>query len=152
MVKNKKIKIIIQIILFILALFIFLGIYNMLLKYTNSYTISNNKEEIKEDISMVLNITKENYDSEVINSDLPVIIDFYADWCGPCKMMSPVIDEIAEKYNGKVKVGKVDVDKESELASKFGVMSIPTIVIIKNGEVSKTFVGVQSKENIVKEI
>ena len=101
---------------------------------------------------MVLNINKENYNYEVLNSDLPVIIDFYADWCGPCKMMSPIIDEIAKDYDGSVKVGKVDVDKESELANEFGIMSIPTIVIIKNGEVSKTFVGVQSKENIVKEI
>ena len=151
MIKSKKIKIIIQIALFILALFIFLVIYNTLLKYTNSYT-SSNKDKVKEEISMVLNINKENYNYEVLNSDLPVIIDFYADWCGPCKMMSPIIDEIAKDYDGSVKVGKVDVDKESELANEFGIMSIPTIVIIKNGEVSKTFVGVQSKENILKEI
>lgn len=101
---------------------------------------------------MVLNITKDNYNDEVLNSNIPVIIDFYAHWCGPCKMMSGVIDEIAKENEGKIKVCKVDVDKEVELASQFGIMSIPTIVIVKDGKISSTFVGVQSKDTILKTI
>ena len=96
----------------------------------------------------VLNITSENYENEVLKSDKKVLIDFYADWCGPCKMMSPVIDEIAEEMKENVKVGKVNVDENQDLAMEYGVMSIPTIVVLKNGEVQKTFVGVTDKEEI----
>lgn len=100
----------------------------------------------------VLKISNENYEEEVLKSDKPVIIDFYADWCGPCRMMSPIIDEIAEEKAESIKVGKVNVDENQELAMKYGVMSIPTIVIIKNGEVSKTFVGVRNKNEILEAI
>ncbi len=100
----------------------------------------------------VLKINNENYEEEVLKSNKPVIIDFYADWCGPCRMMSPIIDEIAEEKAESIKVGKVNVDENQELAMKYGVMSIPTIVIIKNGEVSKTFVGVRNKNEILEEI
>lgn len=100
----------------------------------------------------VLKINNENYEEEVLKSDKPVIIDFYADWCGPCRMMSPIIDEIAEEKAESIKVGKVNVDENQELAMKYGVMSIPTIVIIKNGEVSKTFVGVRNKNEILEAI
>lgn len=96
----------------------------------------------------VLNVTSENYESEVLKSDKKVLIDFYADWCGPCKMMSPIIDEIAEEMKETVKVGKINVDENQNLAMEYGVMSIPTIVILKNGEVEKTFVGVTDKEEI----
>ena len=96
----------------------------------------------------VLNVTSENYESEVLKSEKTVLIDFYADWCGPCKMMSPVIDEIAEEMKETVKVGKINVDENQDLAMEYGVMSIPTIVVIKNGEVQKTFVGVTDKEEI----
>ena len=96
----------------------------------------------------VLNVTSENYESEVLKSDKKVLIDFYADWCGPCKMMSPVIDEIAEEMKETVKVGKINVDENQDLAMEYGVMSIPTIVVLKNGEVQKTFVGVTDKEEI----
>lgn len=96
----------------------------------------------------VLKITSENYKEEVLESDKTVLIDFYADWCGPCKMMSPIIDKIAEEEKDTVKVGKVNVDENQDLAMKYGVMSIPTIVIIKNGEVSKTFVGVRDINEI----
>lgn len=96
----------------------------------------------------VLNITSENYENEVLKSDKKVLIDFYADWCGPCKMMSPVVDKIAEEMEGIVKVGKINVDENQELAIKYGIMSIPTIMILKNGEVEKTFVGVTDKEEI----
>ena len=93
-------------------------------------------------------ITKENFENEVLNSDKPVILDFWAGWCGPCKMLSPVMDEIAEEAGNTVKVGKVNIDEERELASKFRVMSIPTIVAIKDGSVVDTKVGVQPKEVI----
>ena len=95
----------------------------------------------------VLNVTSENYESEVLKSEKTVLIDFYADWCGPCKM-SPVIDEIAEEMKETVKVGKINVDENQDLAMEYGVMSIPTIVVLKNGEVQKTFVGVTDKEEI----
>ena len=96
----------------------------------------------------ILNVTSENYESEILKSEKTVLIDFYADWCGPCKMMSPVIDEIAEEMKETVKVGKINVDENQDLAMEYGVMSIPTIVVLKNGEVQKTFVGVTDKEEI----
>ena len=94
----------------------------------------------------VLKITKENYETEVLKSDKLVLIDFYADWCGPCKMMSPIIDEIAEEVGDKIKVGKINVDENQELAMEYEVMSIPTIIILQNGEVKNSFVGVREKE------
>ena len=97
---------------------------------------------------MVNLFNEENFESEVINSDKTTIVDFYADWCGPCKMMSPVIDKIAEENAENIKVGKVNVDDNQELAMKYNVMSIPTIMIFKNGELSKTFIGVTSKSEI----
>jgi len=99
----------------------------------------------------VLKITNKNFEEEVLNSDKPVIIDFYADWCGPCKMMSPIIDSIAEE-NQELKVGKINVDEAQELAVKYNIMSIPTIIIFKNGNEHKKIIGVTSKENILKEI
>lgn len=96
----------------------------------------------------VLKLTSENYEEEVLKSEKTVLIDFYADWCGPCRMMSPIIDEIAEEMEGKIKVGKINVDDNQELAMEYGVMSIPTIVVIKNGQVEKTFVGVREKSEI----
>lgn len=97
----------------------------------------------------VLKISSENYEQEVLKSDKPVIIDFYADWCGPCRMMSPIIDEIAKEKADCVKVGKVNVDENQNLAMEYGVMSIPTIMIIKNGKVEKSFVGVRDKSEIL---
>ena len=97
----------------------------------------------------VLNVTSENYENEVLKSDKKVLIDFYADWCGPCKMMSPIIDEIAEEMKETIKVGKVNVDENQDLAMEYGVMSIPTVIILKNGEVQKTFIGVTDKEKII---
>ena len=96
----------------------------------------------------VLNITLENFEQEVMKSDKPVLLDFWATWCGPCRMVSPVIDEIAEERSD-IKVGKINVDEQMELAAKYGVMSIPTLMVIKNGEVSNQSVGAIPKAKIL---
>ncbi len=98
-----------------------------------------------------LKITSKNFEEEVLKAEGPVIIDFYADWCGPCKMMSPIIDNIAEEVNN-AKVGKINVDEAQDLAAMYNVMSIPTIIIFKDGKPYKKFVGVTSKENILNEL
>ena len=97
---------------------------------------------------MVNIFNEENFENEVLNSKGNVIVDFYADWCGPCKMMSPIIDQIAEENIENLKVGKVNVDDNQELAIKYNVMSIPTIMIFKDGNLAKTFVGVTDKDEI----
>lgn len=99
-----------------------------------------------------MNITKNNFEQEVLHSDKPVLIDFWAPWCGPCRMLSPVISEIAEEYGDKVKVCKVNVDDEGELAASFNVMSIPTLVVVKDGKVANSAVGVRPKAQIVEMI
>ena len=98
-----------------------------------------------------LKITDENFEEEVLKSDKTVIVDFYADWCGPCKMQSPIIEELANE-NQNIKVGKLNVDENPDTAVKYDVMSIPTILIIKNGEVSKEFVGLTEKDEILKNL
>ncbi len=96
----------------------------------------------------VITVTKQNFQSEVLQSDKTVLIDFWAQWCGPCRMLSPVVDEIANEQTD-IKVCKVNIDDEPELATQFGVMSIPTLVVIKDGKVVNQSVGVQPKENIL---
>lgn len=96
----------------------------------------------------VLTITKDNFDSEVLKSDKPVLLDFWAAWCGPCRMLSPVVDEIAEEMP-EIKVGKVNVDEQIDLAQQFRVMSIPTLLVFKNGEMVQQAVGVQPKAAIL---
>lgn len=100
----------------------------------------------------VLKLTDKNFETEVLNSEKTCLVDFYADWCGPCKMMSPIIDEIASEMEDRIKVGKVNSDENMELTQKYQIMSIPTIMVIKNGEVKKTFVGVTPKEEIVSQL
>jgi len=96
----------------------------------------------------VLKITNKNFEEEILNGEITAIVDFYAEWCGPCKMMSPIIDEIATE-NPNIKVAKINVDENEELAAKYNIMSIPTIIIFKNGNVHKQFIGVTSKNNIL---
>ncbi len=93
-------------------------------------------------------ITKENFENEVLKSDKPVLLDFWAGWCGPCRMVGPIIDEIAEERTD-IKVGKVNVDEQTELASQFGVMSIPTLAVIKGGKVTNQSAGARPKEDIL---
>lgn len=94
-------------------------------------------------------LTEENFEEEVLNSDIPVLVDFWATWCGPCKMLSPVIAQIAEEKNGEIKVGKVNVDEEMELAAEYQVASIPTVLLFKDGEVVETSIGFKPKEQLL---
>ena len=96
-----------------------------------------------------LTLTKNNFEAEVMQSRLPVLIDFWASWCGPCRMLAPVIEQIAEETAGSVKVGKVNVDEEPELVAAFQVASIPTLVVIRDGKITQTAVGVQPKDRIL---
>lgn len=95
-----------------------------------------------------MKITKNNFENEVIKSEQPVLLDFWADWCGPCQMLSPVIEQIADKFDGVIKVGKINVDEENELASAFGISSIPMLALIKNGQVIDSSVGYREAKDI----
>lgn len=96
--------------------------------------------------------TDQNFEEEVLKSEIPVLVDFYAIWCGPCQMMAPVVEEIAQEMEGKIKVGKMNVDENPLTAEKYGIMSIPTLILFKNGEAVKTLVGFRGKEEILREI
>lgn len=98
----------------------------------------------------VIHLTQENFEKEVIQSKVPVLVDFWATWCGPCKMMAPVVEEIANEVGSKAKVGKLDVDENQDLAIKYGIMSIPTFVVFENGKVKNSTMGMQDKSSIMK--
>ena len=91
-------------------------------------------------------ITDSNFESEVLQSDKPVLVDFWAEWCMPCRMLAPTIDELADEYDGKVKIGKLDTDANRDVSVKYGISAIPTIILFKNGEVEKKFVGMTPKQ------
>ena len=99
-----------------------------------------------------ITITDDNFEKEVLNSNLPVLIDFWAVWCGPCKIIAPVVEQLAEEYSGKLKVGKLDVDNNQEASIKYGVRSIPTLLIFKNGQVKETIIGAVPKAQIIQKI
>ena len=95
-----------------------------------------------------ININKDNFHNEVMNSEKPVLLDFWASWCGPCRMVVPIVEQIAEERSD-IKVGKINIDEEPELATQFGIMSIPTLMVIKNGEVVTKAVGARPKDSIL---
>ncbi|MBU1992604.1 MAG: thioredoxin [Patescibacteria group bacterium] len=101
---------------------------------------------------MAAKFTDDNFDAEVLKSKTPVLVDFYADWCGPCQMLTPVIDELADEYEGKVKIGKLDVDESPETAGKYGVMSIPALIFFKNGEEVSRGMGFKPKDVLKEEL
>ena len=96
----------------------------------------------------VMEFNTDNFETEVVQSDVPVLVDFWAPWCGPCKMIGPIIEELAGEFNGKVKIGKVNVDNNQQLAANFGIKGIPTVMLFKGGESINSFVGLRSKEDL----
>jgi thioredoxin 1 len=99
-------------------------------------------------MASLMKLDSNNWQNEVVGSDRPVLVDFWAPWCGPCKMIGPIVEELAMEYDGKIKVGKVNVDDNQQLASQFGIRGIPTVMIFKDGNVVHSFVGLRSKEDL----
>ena len=96
----------------------------------------------------IVTLTQENFAAEVLQSTSPVLVDFWAEWCGPCKMIAPVLDELATEYTGKIKIGKVNIDEQQELATKYGIRAIPTLLVINKGQVAEQMVGAKSKRDL----
>lgn len=99
-----------------------------------------------------IELTDANFEDEVLRSEIPVVVDFWAEWCAPCRMVTPVLEEIAGEYEGRIKVGKLNVDAHGETAAKFDIMSIPTVMLFENGEVSRHVVGAMPKESLLREL
>ncbi len=100
----------------------------------------------------LLQVTDDNFEEEIIKSDIPAMVDFWAEWCGPCKMVGPIVEELAEQYKGKVKIGKMNVDENRQTPAKFGIRAIPTLILFKDGNVAQTIVGAQPKSYIEDEL
>ena len=100
----------------------------------------------------VMKVTDDNFEEEILNSDIPAMVDFWAEWCGPCKMVSPVVEELAKDYAGKIKVASMDVDQNRQTPAKFGIRNIPTLIFFKNGEVASTVIGAQPKSSLDEEL
>ena len=113
------------------------------------YLIEMNRKEAE---MTVAHVTDKNFEAEVLKSNLPVLVDFWAEWCGPCRMISPIVEEIAKDLKGKLKVAKVNVDESQELAAKFNIMSIPTLLVFKNGEVVDQIIGAMPKAQLLAKI
>ncbi len=96
----------------------------------------------------ILTLTQENFASEVLQSPMPVLVDFWAEWCGPCKMLAPVLDELADEYEGRVKIGKVNIDQQQALAAEYDVRAIPTLLLFQQGQVADHFIGLRSKRDL----
>ncbi|HEY1662897.1 MAG TPA: thioredoxin [Verrucomicrobiae bacterium] len=97
---------------------------------------------------LIVTLTQENFSQNVLESQSPVLVDFWAEWCGPCKMIAPLLDELADEYNGKVKIGKVNVDEQQSLAAQFGVRAIPTLLIFNKGQIAEQMVGAKGKRDL----
>jgi len=100
----------------------------------------------------VIELTDENFEAEVVNSDVPVLVDFWAEWCMPCRMIAPMVEDLAEEYAGRIKVGKLDTDASRETASKFGIQAIPSLLLFRGGQVIRKIVGLRSKNELKAEI
>jgi thioredoxin 1 len=96
----------------------------------------------------IVTLTQENFDKEVLQSSQPILVDFWAEWCGPCKMMAPVLDELAQEYDGRVRIGKVNIDEFQALAGQYGIQSIPTLLLFQKGQVADQVVGLRSKRDL----
>lgn len=100
----------------------------------------------------IINVTDSNFEQEVLSSEIPVLLDYWAEWCGPCKMITPIIEELSKEYEGKATIGKLNVDENPEVSMKYGIRNIPTILILKNGEVVEKQVGVTTKAKLAEKI
>ena len=103
-------------------------------------------------MSDVMEVTDETFETEIMNSDVPAMVDFWAEWCGPCRMVSPVVEELAVEYKGKIKFAKMDVDQNRQTPAKFGIRNIPTLILFKGGEAAQTIIGAQPKSYIDEEL
>ena len=103
-------------------------------------------------MSDLLQVTDENFDEEIINSDLPTMVDFWAEWCGPCKMVAPVVEDLAKEYEGKIKIAQMNVDQNRRTPARFGIRNIPTLILFKGGQVAQTIIGAHPRSHIDAEL